>query len=112
METPPYGLIFEGLGEHRVNGWAGEWPPPEVFYVVQGGLTGRISFAEEHTYLAIKHEIDLAGTMTVRRFTRRSYSEIPPDLSSHVWPCAQYVEEGWTEEGGHLMKEETDGQPA
>lgn len=102
----PYGLLFEGLGADRVQGWTGEWPPPEVFWVCTGALTGGVAFAEPDRIPPDDRD-ELAGSsISVRVFTRRSYSEADPAQNEHIWPCAQYVEEGWVYEGGgHLRKE-------
>lgn len=102
----PYGLIFEGMGKHRVQGWNGEWPPPEVLWVCTGELAGGVAFAEPDRIKTEVLEEMLGSSISIRVFTRRSYSTIPPGEMSHVWPCAQYVEEGLDYDGGHFIESE------
>jgi hypothetical protein len=104
-EFPPYILAFEGL-DPRVHGWVGEWPPPELLWVVTGQLTGLTFFAEpDRLPLEVLEEMMASNTLTIRTFTRRSYSTVEDDLPNVV-RGAQYVEEGWDYDGGHLMRKE------
>lgn len=104
-EFPPYILAFEGL-DPRVHGWVGEWPPPELLWVVTGQLTGLTFFAEpDRLPPEVLEEMMISDTLTIRTFTRRSYSTLEDDLPNVV-RGAQYVEEGWDYDGGHLMRKE------
>lgn len=113
-EFPPYILAFEGL-DPRVHGWVGEWPPPELLWVVTVELTGFTAFADpDRLPLEVLEEMMASNTprpgcrwraLTIRTFTRRSYSTVEDDLPNVV-RGAQYVEEGWDYDGGHLMRKE------
>ncbi len=104
-EFPPYILAFEGL-DPRVHGWVGEWPPPELLWVVTGELTGFTAFADpDRLPPEVLEEMMISDTLTIRTFTRRSYSTLEDDLPNVV-RGAQYVEEGWDYDGGHLMRKE------
>ena len=101
----PYGLIFEGMGKDRVLGWDGPWPPPERLWAATGAESGRtVYFDPEEVPMPMRMEAELTPSITLRYFTRRSYSELEP--TSFVWPCAQYVEEGFDYDGGHLIRQE------
>lgn len=104
-EFPPYILAFEGL-DPRVHGWVGEWPPPELLWVVTVELTGFTAFADpDRLPPEVLEEMMISDTLTIRTFTRRSYSTLEDDLPNVV-RGAQYVEEGWDYDGGHLMRKE------
>lgn len=112
----PYGLIFENLPDEigagrTLLGWDGEWPPPDRMHVFIGQESGERAYVgsdeiDTPEWAPKVAEVRATPSITEHVFILRSCSTFTKETAGdHIWPCAQYIEQGQEYAGDGRVRE-------